>query len=94
MLALYRDLLSLRREYAALAIGSFHPVAAEGDVLAFERHHGDQRLCVVLNLGACEGMIPLEARRGRTLLSTLGPSPSDSGAVLRPNEGLILALAS
>ena len=43
MLALHRDLLSLRRAEPALRAGDHRTVAAEGDVLAYERSHGDRR---------------------------------------------------
>ena len=95
MLTLYRDLLALRRAHPALAIGSYHAIAAEGDVLAFERRHGDERLLILLNLGAEDAGIPSESKKGRILLSTLGASLGVRGSdMLQPNEGLILALAT
>ena len=95
MLILYRQLLALRRKHPALAIGSYHAVAAEGDVLAFERRHGDERLLIVLNLGGESGQMPPETGGGRELLSTLeAPSTASEGYMLRPNEGLVLALSA
>ncbi len=92
MLSLYRQLLALRRKHPALAIGSYHAVAAEGDILAFERQHGDERLLIALNLGAGQGGLPPRKGRARQLLSTLGtPGSLD---MLRPHEGLILALGT
>ncbi|RYE04234.1 MAG: DUF3459 domain-containing protein [Sphingomonadales bacterium] len=83
-------LLTLRHQYPALAIGDYHPIDATGDVLAYERRHGDQRLLIVLNLGAtpqpfaipewAEGLSVLAAAQG-------GTDP----AILGPNEGYILA---
>jgi glycosidase len=51
ILALYRRLLVVRRAHPALAIGDFALLDAEGDVLAYERRHGAERLIVALNLG-------------------------------------------
>src|SRR5690606_424524 len=50
MLSLYRTLLALRRRHAALAIGTLALRDSADDVLAFERHHGDERLLIALNL--------------------------------------------
>ena len=41
ILSLYRQLLAVRRAHPALAIGDFALLDAEGDVLAYERRHGD-----------------------------------------------------
>ena len=86
MLSLHRALLHLRRSSAALTEGSLTLVAAEDDVLAFERRHGDERVLVALNLGQHERAIP---GQGRVLLSTLGDS---DGTKLRPDEGVIARL--
>ena len=87
MLSLYRALLALRRSSEALSVGSLTLVEADAEVLAFERRHGDDRLLVVLNLGAEERALP---GRGETLLSTLA---GNAGETLRPNEGVVLRLA-
>ena len=47
---LYHALLMLRRRHKALTLGSWRPVACDGDILAYERCYGDERLLVVLNL--------------------------------------------
>lgn len=92
MLSLYRRLLALRRSQPALSVGDFALVHADGDVLAYERRHGEARVLLALNLGGHpralaveDGFVPL--------LSTLGPpAPVPSGGTLRlgPDEGLIL----
>ena len=89
MLWLYRDLLLLRRQRPALSLGDYNAVASRGDLLAYDRVHGDGRLRIVLNLGDREQKF--EAG-GTVLMSTLG-----AGAVpgtLRPNEGRILDLGT
>jgi alpha-glucosidase len=90
MWRLYQDLLACRRTYKALAIGDWAPVDAGGNLLAYERRHGDERLLIVLNLGDrsesfaipewAEGLSVLHSCRG-------GTDP----ALLGPHEGLILA---
>jgi alpha-glucosidase len=89
MLHLYRALLRLRRNRAALSVGSWHPVAAVGDLLAFERRHGNERLLVALNLGRGAIAVPFSGQ-ARMLLSTLGQGARPD--LLRPDEGLILEL--
>ncbi|USI71445.1 alpha-amylase family glycosyl hydrolase [Sphingomonas morindae] len=91
MLRLHQALLALRRAYPALATGDFIGLEADGDILAYERRLGAERLVVVLNLGGwparfdCEGPV-------RPLLSTLaGPSEVGHDAIrLRGHEGLVL----
>src|SRR3546814_1409735 len=78
MLILHRRLLALRRTSDALAIGDFALADAEGDILAYERRHGDARVFVALNLGsdAQRASLPGWAARGRVLLSTLPDHPA------------------
>jgi glycosidase len=84
ILWLYRDLLSLRRSTDALSIGDYREVEARGDLLMFDRRHGDHCVRIALNFG--ETAIDL-SQSGQVLLSTLGKSGRPS--TLRPNEGLI-----
>jgi alpha-glucosidase len=84
ILTLYRRLIALRRERAALHAGSYVPVRSEDDVFAFERRAGDspgggERLLVALNfshapqvLRRCPGDLPAAgaAAGARILLST------------------------
>ncbi len=94
ILTLYRQLLALRRTYPALSIGSIALLDAEGDILAYERLHGAERLIVALNLGTRTQRLRLPdwASGARPLLSTLAdPAPPARGALLlRGNEGVIL----
>ena len=96
ILTLYRRLLATRRAHPALSIGDFALLEAEGDVLAYERRHGAQRLILALNLGGRpQGMqLPDWASDCRTLLSTLGDttSPRDGVMPLRPDEGVIISV--
>jgi glycosidase len=89
MWRLTRKLLALRHAHPALALGDYRPVEAKGDLLAWERRLGHDRLLVVLNLGDrpqafaipewAEGFAVLAAARG-------GTDP----ALLSPNEGYVL----
>lgn len=92
MLTLHRRLLALRRAHMALSIGDVAVTAKAGDVLAYERRHGDERLLVVLNLGHADQPFALPAGTWEPLLSTLDPVPaSSSGSIsLRPDEAVIL----
>jgi len=94
-LTLYRRLLALRRAHPALVIGDIALLDAEGDVLAYERRTGDERLLIALNLGHVPQnlALPSWAHHGRPLLSTVVGDPSFAGEriVLRPDEGLVLA---
>jgi alpha-glucosidase len=96
ILALHHQLLATRRAHSALSIGGFALLEAEGDVLAYERRHGTQRLIVALNLaGRMQRLqLPAWARDCRPLLSTLGDmaSPRDGALPLRPDEGVILSV--
>ncbi|HEY9580832.1 MAG TPA: alpha-amylase family glycosyl hydrolase [Rhizorhapis sp.] len=97
MLILHRRLLALRRTSDALAIGDFALADAEGDILAYERRHGDARVFVALNLGsdAQRASLPGWAARGRVLLSTLPDHPAigPSEVMLRADEGVVVAAA-
>lgn len=95
LLNLYRALLAMRRARPALSIGDYIAVEAEDDVLAYERHHGDERLLILLNLGGHCQPLPAAARGpGRRLLLSTLPAPISDDPLLRPNEGMILALPS
>ncbi|UAK24763.1 alpha-amylase family glycosyl hydrolase [Sphingomonas nostoxanthinifaciens] len=87
MLALYRALLDLRRRHPALSIGAMTLIAAEGDVLAYERVHDGGRIVVALNLGAAEQSLALP-KPYRALLSTRHPGagrdPAPEGVGLDP----------
>jgi alpha-glucosidase len=96
ILTLYRQLLAARRVHSALAIGDFALLDSEGDVLAYERRHGAERLIVALNLGERSQRLKLPARASDCwpLLSTVASAPlvRDGELLLRPDEGVILTV--
>jgi alpha-glucosidase len=91
---LYRRLLAVRRAHQALSIGTFAPLAADSDILAYERRHGAERLIVALNLGKrpLRMALPDWASRCRPLLSTVDGAVmvGDGTLRLRADEGVIL----
>jgi alpha-glucosidase len=92
ILTLYRRLIALRREYPALASGSYLPVTADEDVLVYMRCHPQGGLLVALNLGDEERAVSLPAgiARAQICLSThLDVQAVVADIRLRPNEGLI-----
>ncbi|HEY5796196.1 MAG TPA: alpha-amylase family glycosyl hydrolase [Bosea sp. (in: a-proteobacteria)] len=94
ILTLYRQLLAARRAQPALVIGDFALLDSAGDVLAYERRHGAQRLIVALNLGTDAQRLELPgwARNSRPVLSTISEATlvEDGALLLRANEGVIL----
>ena len=98
MLALYRSLMTLRREQPALHAGLYGGARIERNVFAFERRDGERvRLMVALNFGpdAQRLALPADAGAGRLLLSTALDREQDEVTAqieLRPAEGVILQL--
>jgi alpha-glucosidase len=93
ILTLYRRLIALRREYPALASGSYLPVTADEDVLVYMRCHPQTGLLVALNLGGEERTVslPCGIARARICLSTHLDADGSVVADIRlgPHEGLI-----
>jgi alpha-glucosidase len=92
LLALYRCLIGLRRQRPELAVGDWHALAAEGDLLLYARSYRESRVLVALNLGAKPHRLPL-AEPQFALLSTHLDRSRDliSGHLeMRGNEGIIL----
>jgi alpha-glucosidase len=92
---LHRRLIALRRQHPALRVGSYRPIAAEGDVLAFVREAGEERILVALNMGPEPAALafPQPAAGGRLLLSTFldrADEPIAASVDLRGNEGLVI----
>jgi alpha-glucosidase len=91
MLSLYRRLLALRREHSALSVGSYVPLEASGDVLAYARQSASERFVIALNLGPEPAEMSLPCRC-RILLSTHGKGHGESVRTplrLRGNEGVV-----
>jgi alpha-glucosidase len=98
ILVLHRRLLSLRRTEPALAVGSYAPIEATGDILAYMREENDRRFLVVLNLGdqPLDFGPRLSYLRGRVVLNTHLDRAGEevAGALaLRGAEGVIVELS-
>jgi alpha-glucosidase len=95
MLALHRRLLALRRAEPALATGSYTPLEAAGDLLAYRRQKGGRRFLVALNLGARPQTFVRDDMDGRISLSTHLDRDGEKTAgtlELRGGEGVIVDL--
>ena len=97
VLNLYRRLIALRREQAALSVGRLVAVHADEDVLTFERSEGTTDLLIILNFAQEQRQVelPADAGHGLTLLSTCLDRDNElvqTQLALRPSEGVILKL--
>ena len=94
LLALHRRLIALRRAEPALSLGTYTPVDADGDLLAYLREHEGARFLVVLNLAPSPATFPFDGA-GDLVLST-HPHRRDErvqGEVrLSADEGMIVRL--
>ncbi|MBV9235495.1 MAG: DUF3459 domain-containing protein [Xanthobacteraceae bacterium] len=98
ILNLYRRLIAARRAMPVLSVGSYRPVAAQGDLLLFLREHAGDRVLVALNLGdeAATVEFASDQFRGQILVSALGDrdeEPVRGRVDLRASEGLVIVLA-
>jgi alpha-glucosidase len=94
MLSLYRALIRLRRAEPALSLGAYAPVAADENVLLYERRHGDRRLLIALNMSGTSQVLS-KHHSGRVLISTFLDRSDEKarGAIdLRPNEGCVVLI--
>ena len=93
ILTLYRRLLALSA-ILRMSIGDFVLLDVQGEMLAYERRHGAERLIVALNLGGRPHRLQLPgwARDSRLLLSTVADAALVEGQrlLLRSNEGVVL----
>ena len=95
ILTLHRRLIELRRQRAVLRLGGYGEMRADGDCFVFERRLADERLAIVLNFGdkaVASRLIPIGAPV--LLSSTLDRERRVADGSLRPNEGVVLEVAS
>lgn len=98
LLNLYRRLLALRRSEPALAIGSYRPVPAEGNVIAYVRRYRDRSLLVALNLDDDPATLALPLACSHKFLMSTDPTLPppvfcDDVLHIRGNEGIIVEMA-
>lgn len=100
MLALFRRLVSLRKDIPALKTGSYRTLEAGDDsVLAYLREDGDHRVLVAINFGSEPAALNLSeaAKEGELLCSTHLDRESDLDLAeikLRPHEGIVASPTS
>jgi alpha-glucosidase len=94
LLCLYHRLIELRRRHHALSVGAIRVLAVENDVLCYERSCDGERFVITLNFGDQDASIELPEVNGATaLLSTFMDRAGAITNRLRPNEGVIFAVA-
>lgn len=98
MLSLYRALLALRRNEAALAVGSYAPLTAAGSVLAYLREEHGRRFGVVLNLASepAPWHVPEGMQIGEILLTASGGAFAgtlEAEVTIRGDEALIFEVS-
>jgi alpha-glucosidase len=91
---LYRRLIDFRRKHSALAVGSYRPLMANGDLLLFCRELSNELVLIALNLGSEPVAVafPEEGWSGRILVSSFADRENEevrAGVDLRGNEGLL-----
>jgi alpha-glucosidase len=96
---LYHRLIALRRKRRALQIGSYHPIAARGELLSYIREWEHERILIMLNLGDTSSEVTLapEHVRGTIVLSSSANREGnsvDEHIRLAGNEGLVIMLSS
>jgi alpha-glucosidase len=97
LLSLYRRLIRLRREHAALTTGRYDGLPLESDdVLAYIRADDDQQFLIVLNFAGTEQVVDLPlSGPGQVVLSTYHDRAERIDVrqiFLRPHEACILML--
>jgi alpha-glucosidase len=97
LLQLYRELLRLRREEAALAVGEYREHGVGPQLLSFERVAGERRVLVVLNFGEEPVSLPVAPGVDWSVLLSTCPGVARTNSVsgrleLRAMEGVIARL--
>ncbi|MGB8899580.1 MAG: hypothetical protein WCC90_10335 [Methylocella sp.] len=94
LLFLVRSLLHYRSQHTSLSHGEWRLLSRNSSILAYQRHHGDNRIIVVLNYTADQqAWFVNTATKVRIAISTHGDrrgEPVLSTLRLRANEGLLL----
>jgi alpha-glucosidase len=89
MLALYRQLLALRRAHQALHSGAMDLHPLEHGTILFERRHDDERIVVAVNLTDQPVPLPPAVAGGELLASSDPTRASLSGTDLAADEAVV-----
>jgi alpha-glucosidase len=98
MLTLYRRLIALRRREAALSVGRYRGIEADGEVISYVREEGERRFLIVLNLLNRPQSVSIKSVQchGRLVLSTYldrKDETIDDTIMLRADEGILVDLS-
>jgi alpha-glucosidase len=97
MLALYSNLIKVRRGESALEVGQFEPLEAAADLLAYVRRDRQSAFLIALNLGSQPQVLNFanHAGEGTVVLSTHLDRAGErvrGDLQLRPDEGMLVRL--
>lgn len=85
VLAYYRNLIALRKQYDVIALGSYLPLLEDHpSVLAYKREYQDESLIVLNNFYGSETEVAMDVDGYRLLLSNYDQTNEDT--ILRPYE--------
>ena len=95
LFSLYRRLIWLRKESAALRRGSYRTLPAPSGVFAYAREAEGERVFVALNFGKARRRVSPGSGEGRVLVSTDHARDGDGvdlgGFALAADEGVVVA---
>lgn len=95
-LTLYRRLIALRAEIAALHSGAYGELVGNDDVLGYSREAGAERFWIILNFSGESKTFEHRSLRGRLTLTTALDREGELVAgklVLRAHEGVIIEIS-
>lgn len=97
MLALYQQLIQLRRNISALNNGIYYPIPdLPDDMIAYVRQYNDQRFAVILNFEDQERTININGLKNANIILSTGLDRNEntdlSALTLRPYEGLLVEI--
>ncbi|MFZ3242714.1 MAG: DUF3459 domain-containing protein [Pseudolabrys sp.] len=94
ILTLYRRLLSVRGDHAALSSGAFRLIGVQGNALVYERADERERIVICRNFGDGAQQVSVDDVDGASILVSTYPARTtlSPDLVLSPNEGLMMLL--
>jgi alpha-glucosidase len=94
ILAFTRMLLALRRQHAALRLGSFEVEHADQSLLTVRRRHRDDSLWLAFNLGAVGRQVPAPGGAREAVLAVRSATLQGTYIDLPPRSAIFLRLAA
>jgi alpha-glucosidase len=93
-LAFTRTLLALRRQHAALRLGSFDVEHADDSLLTVRRRHRDETLWLAFNLGAAARQVAAPGGAREVILAMQSATVQGAHVDLPPQSAIFLRLAA